>query len=71
MVEEKKQEMILVPERWLKSLMDDALAFEEAQKNWEWDKSFTNNKILNKAMVLMGYAKSSQFLLEHNERVTK
>ena len=59
--------LIIVPEEWLKSLLNNAEDFENAVKNWQYG-NINNDKILIKAMCLMGYSKSSKSIIESNER---
>lgn len=68
-MENEKQKLILVPEQWFKSLLKDAEDFEQAQEKWEYGKSAVNDNIHFKAVSLMGYAKSADSILKHNERV--
>ncbi len=63
----EKVKMFLVPEAWLKSLLQYATEFEEADKQWEYGKSFVNDKIHMKANWLSGYSKSSESILKSNE----
>jgi len=67
----EKQQLILVPENWLKTLLEDAAEFEKANEQWEYGKSMVNDRIHLKAIALMGYAKSSSSILKYNERVEK
>lgn len=69
MKEKEKNVMIAVPEKWLQSLLKDALEFDEVYKDWNYD-NVNNNRIFNKAIALMGYAKSAKSILDHNERRT-
>jgi len=65
-----KQELVLVPEKWLKSLLEDANDFEKAFKDYQFG-NVNNDKIINKAVMLMGYAKSASSIIESNPRVKK
>jgi hypothetical protein len=65
----EKQQMVIVPEIWLKSLMENALDFEKSSEKWEYGKSAINDGVHFKAVALSGYAKSAKFALEHNKRI--
>jgi len=67
MEDKEKQILISVPEQWFKSLLENALDFDEAQKNWEYG-NFKNDKIHHKAVVLAGYAKSASSILKYNKK---
>ena len=64
----EKQVAVLVPEEWLKSLLQNAVDFESAEKTWEYGNP-VNDKINFKAVSLMGYAKSAESILKNNQRV--
>ena len=63
----EEQKIILVPEIWLKSLLEDALEFERANEKWEYGKSEINDRIHFKAVTLMGYAKSASSVLKNKQ----
>ena len=56
--ENKKEELILVPENWLKSLLENANDFDTAFKDYQFGNVNTDS-ILQKGIMLMGYAKSA------------
>jgi hypothetical protein len=70
MEEKEKTIMIAVPERWFKSLLQHAIELDGVHKEYEFG-NYKNDKIFNKAVALMGYARSAQSILDHNERVEK
>lgn len=69
-MEKEKTQMVLVPERWLQTLLADARKLDEAHKSWEYGNT-KNDSILFKAVALMGYARSAEWLLRDNERVER
>ena len=64
------QKEILVSERWLKSLLELAEKYDNANQQWEYGKSIINDKIHFDAVALAGYAKSAKVILDENECVS-
>lgn len=67
---EKENECILVPEKWLKSLLENANDFDTAFKDYQFG-NVKNDRIIQKGIMLMGYAKSASSIIESNPRVKK
>lgn len=67
---ESGNKIIAVPEQWLRSLLKDAIAVEEENKNYHYDND-RNSRFHIKAIALMGYAKSAKSILNNNDSFVK
>lgn len=71
MENESSEQLIAVPKRWFESLLEYAMQFDEIEKKWEYGKNEINDKIHLRAVVLAGYAQSSQYIIKSSQRVEK
>lgn len=65
-----KQEYILVPKVWFEELLKEAKSAESVLNNIE-DEDETAFNLVVKMSILIGYCKSAQTILNHNEKVEK
>ncbi len=61
--------MFLVPEKWLKGLLEYVNKYDEENKNWKYGEHDSNSKIHIQAAVVIGYAKSAESILRFNESI--
>lgn len=61
---------IIVPEEWFKTLLEKTLKCEEVRKNFKFGDESQDN-IYTTFVQLMGYAKSAEHIIKHNEKIEK
>lgn len=64
----EKSNQILVPEEWLKSLLELAKKSKKLSDSWMYEHE-NNNKIIMQYSSLCGFALSADAILKYNERI--
>ena len=59
--------LIIVPESWFVSLLENSNNLETIIDKWEYGNK-QNDKILFKVMCLLGYSKSATTIIKYNNR---